>query len=189
MKAVRRHFFVLPELLTMAALAALGGVTSSAISVLRAAVHGVVGSPVGLQFLAGIHVLWPVLAVGLVRKPGAATVTAAVTGVVELLAGNPHGLFVVLYAAAAGVGVDLVWMVLGGRHHPVTYMLAGGTGAAANVLVLKFVFSLSQGGVVGAALLVLATTAFVSGMLLAGLLGWSLLKALRRAGIAGTATA
>ena len=63
MSRTHLHFFTLHELLTAAVLAALGGVTSTAMSVIRAAVHAAVGLPFGLQFLAGIHVLWLVLAV------------------------------------------------------------------------------------------------------------------------------
>ncbi|MHC4092780.1 MAG: ECF transporter S component [Planctomycetota bacterium] len=181
----RRYFFTLHELLIMAALAALGGVSSSAVSLVGAAVHAVTGLPGGLQFLAGIHVLWLVLAVGLVRKPGAATVTSLLKSTVELLSGNPHGLLVVIYSVAAGAAVDAIWLLLARRDRPITYALAGGAGAASNVLVLKFIASLPDHRGVTTALAVLAGIAFISGIVLAGLLGWSLLQALRLAGAAG----
>jgi ABC-type thiamin/hydroxymethylpyrimidine transport system permease subunit len=185
MSGTRGHFFSLHELLIMAALGALGGVSGSAVSLVRAAVHALVVLPGGMQFLGGIHVLWPVLAVGLVRKPGAATVTGLLQGAVELLSGNPHGLLVLAYAAMAGLGVDATWILLGGRHRLATFLLAGGVGASTNVLVLKFAASLPGQGVASAGLTVLAGIAFISGMLLAGLLGWSLMKALRLAGVIG----
>ncbi len=181
----RRHFFTLHELLIMAVLAALGGVSSSAISNVRVALHAVFPSPIGMQPLAGIHVLWLVIAVGLIRKPGAATVTSLLAGTVELLAGNPHGLLVVLYSGLAGVSVDAVWILLGGRDRPLTYVLAGGVGAASNVLVLAFGASLPAQGAVLTVMALLGGVSFVSGVLLAGLLGWWLLAALRAAGIAG----
>jgi energy-coupling factor transport system substrate-specific component len=180
------HLFSLHEVLIMASLAALGGVSSSAVSLVRDAVHAaVVFLPSGMQFLAGIHVLWLVLAVGLVRRPGAATITALLKGTVELLSGNPHGLLILLYSALAGVAVDAVWLLLGRRHHPLTYVLAGGLGATSNIVVLVFAASLpTQGGVL-TGLAILAGSAFVSGTLLAGLLGWQLLTALHRAGVGG----
>ena|GEM_PF-1128118 len=186
MNGPRRHFFTLHELLIMAALAALGGVSSTMMSNIRAAVHAVVGLPGGMQFTAGVHVVWLIIAVGLVRKPGAATVTGLLKGTVELLSGNLHGLLVILYAVLAGVGVDLVWLLLGRRHRPVTYMLAGGVGTASNVLVLPFLASLpyDEGGLI-AGMTLLTAVAFLSGVLLAGLLGWSLLHTLRAAGVAG----
>jgi energy-coupling factor transport system substrate-specific component len=185
MSQQRPHFFSLHELLVMAALAALGGVSSSATSMLRVAVHALVAVPGGLQYMAGIHILWLVLAVGLVRKPGAATVTGLLKGAVELLSGNPHGLLVLMYAGLAGVAVDAVWLLLGCRQRLVPYMLAGGAGAASNVLVLAFVTSMPayRGVIAGVALL--AAVAFVSGVVLAGLLGWWLLRALRLAGVVG----
>ena len=182
----REHYFSLHQLLTMAALAALGGVIGSVVSLARAAIHAVVVLPIGMQFLAGIHLLAPVLALGLVRKPGAATVTAVLMGTVELLAGSPHGLLVFAYAGIAGIATDLTWLILGGRHHVLTYILAGGMGATTNVLVLKFVILLPGKGVlVNVALASMAGMAFASGAVLAGLLGWSLLRALARAGAVG----
>ena len=59
-----RHFFSLHELLVIAALAALGGVSSAAVSNVRAALHALFPSPIGMQPLAGIHVLWFVIALG-----------------------------------------------------------------------------------------------------------------------------
>ena len=181
----RRYVFSLHELLIIAALAALGGVSGGAISMIRAAVHALVVLPGGMQFLAGIHVLWLVLAVGLVRKPGAATVTGLLQGTVELLSGNPHGVLVLLYSGLAGVGVDAVWILLGGRDRPTTYMFAGGVGSASNVLALKLVASLPGHGAVYTGLALMAGIAFVSGAVFAGLLGCWLLRALRLAGAIG----
>ncbi len=185
MSRSRPHFFSLHELLIMAALAALGGVSGSAVSLVGAAIHAFIGLPGGLQFMAGIHILWLVLAVGLIRKPGAATVTAVLKGVVELLSGNPHGLIVVLMSGLGGIVVDLVWLLAARRDRVYVYMLAGGLGAASNLLIFKLMFSLPSGRAVDTALWFLSGVAFVSGAWLAGLLGWSLMQALRRAGVVG----
>lgn len=170
----------------MAALAALGGVSSTAVSWIGASLRALTGLPGGLQFLAGIHVLWLVLAVGLVGKPGAGTVTGLLKGAVELFSGNSHGLLVFLLSGFGGVVVDLVWLVVRRRDRLLIYMLAGGLGAASNLLVFKFVFSLPSYRWVNLGLLLLAVVAFVSGVFLAGLLGWSLIQGLRRAGVVGT---
>jgi energy-coupling factor transport system substrate-specific component len=185
MSQVRSQLFSLHELLIMAALAALGGVSGAAVSMIRAAIHAVVVLPGGMQFLAGIHVLWLILAVGLIRKPGAATVTGLFKGAVELLSGNPHGVLVLMYSALAGLAIDAVWLLLNARHRPTTYIIAGGVGAASNVLVLRLIASLPSQGVVYTGLAALAGVAFVSGAIFAGLLGWWLLRALQRAGAVG----
>ncbi|HUW82399.1 MAG TPA: ECF transporter S component [Phycisphaerae bacterium] len=182
----RNYIFSVHELLMMAALAALGGVTGTALGLAGQSLRAVLGGiPGGLQFLAGIHVLWLVLAAGLVRHSGAATATGLLKGAVELLSGNPHGLVVLLMSGLAGLVVDAVWLVCGRRDRLAVYILAGGAGAASNLVVFKLVFSLPSQPVVGAALAALAMVAFVSGAVLAGLLGWSLLDGLRRAGVAG----
>lgn len=181
-----RQFFSLHELLIMAALAALGGVSGSAVSWVGAGLRAITGMPGGLQFLAGIHVLWLVLAVGLIRKPGAATLTGVLKGAVELLSGNPHGLLVLLMSGLGGLAVDLVWLLTGRRDRLITYALAGGFGAASNLLVFKLIYSLPSNRAVSLGLGALTVVAFASGAVLAGLLGWSLMDALRRAGVAGT---
>ena len=180
-----RHFFSLHDLLIMAALAALGGVSSALLSVVRQAVHAILVFPGGLQFMAGIHVLWLVLAVGIIRKPGAATVTAVLKGTVELLSGNPHGLLVLGYSLLAGLFVDAVWFTLRGRDHVTTYALAGGIGSTSNLLVLLFVASIPTQTSVVLWLVPLVVAAFLSGLFFAGLLGWCLLQTLRRAGVVG----
>jgi len=169
----------------MAALAALGGVSGALLSMLREVSHAVPGLGGLRQLLAGIHVLWLVLAMGLLRKPGAATVTCLLKGTVELLSSNPHGLFVFLYCAAAGISVDLIWLLLGRRDRLITYMLAGAIGTATAPWVFMLLGLLPPGGVVLRVLLLLTGAALVSGALLAGLLAWWLVRALRKAGVAG----
>ncbi|MCP4594677.1 MAG: ECF transporter S component [bacterium] len=179
----RTHFFSLHDLLVMAVLAALGGAASAGMSLLREASHAIPGLGIVRQLLAGVHVLWLVLAIGLVRKPGAATVTGLLKGAVELQLGNPHGLLVLAYAGLAGVGVDLSWLLLGRRHHPVVYMVAGGVATASTIWVFKLLGLLPPGKAMLTVLLLLSGTGLVSGAVLAGLLGWWLLRALRRAGV------
>jgi energy-coupling factor transport system substrate-specific component len=183
------HFFTLHELMVMAALAALGGVSSSALSWIRMAVGSLIPLPGAMQWAAGLHTLWLVLAVGLIRKPGAATVCGLLKGAVELLTGNPLGLIVVLYSGLGGVCVDIVWLVLARGHHPLVYCLAGGVASASNVLVLKFIASLHADSLMLTVLAALALVAFASGFLLAGLLGWWLLRSLYQAGVVGVPAA
>ena len=185
MNEPRRHYFSLHELLIMAALAALGGASSALLSMLREMSHAVPGFGGARQLLAGIHVLWLVLAVGLIRKPGAGTVTGLLKGAVELLLANPHGLLVFLYCVSAGVIVDLVWLLLGRSDRSITYVLAGATGTAVGPWLFKVLGLLPPGDLVLRVLLLLSGVAFVSGALLAGVLAWWLLQALRKAGVAG----
>jgi len=168
----------------MATMAALGGVAGSTVSLLRATVHAVLVIPGGMQFLAGIHTLWVVMAAVLIRKFGAAMLTGVLQGSVEFLSGNPHGLFVLWYSGLAGLAVDLVFFLFRRHYSMATCALAGGLGSASNVLVIKLLGLLPPQGVASTALTVLALIAFASGVLFGGPLAWWLLQAIGHAGLA-----
>jgi hypothetical protein len=113
-------------------------------------------------------------------------VTGLLKGSVELFSGNPHGLIVILLSGLAGIVVDMVWLAAGRRDRLVVYMVAGGLGAASNLLAFKFILSIPAYRSMNIALLVIAAVAFASGAVLAGALGWSLMRGLHRAGIVAT---
>jgi len=185
----RAPFFTLHELLTISTLAGLGGMGSNLVSLAGKTLSLSTGMFGGLQLLAGLHVLWLILAVGLVPKPGVATLTGLLKGMVELFCGNPHGLLVLAYSASAGLAVDAVWCLFGRRQHIVVFGLAGGTATLSNLLIIVLVFSLPADGPALVGLAVVAAVAFVSGVLLAGVLGWHLLTTLRRAGVVAPSAA
>jgi len=185
----RAHFFTLHELLVIAALAALGGITSSTVGMFRQTLRAVFPFPGGGQALAGIHVLWLVVAAAIIPKPGAATATGLLKGAVELLSGNPAGLFPLAYSAVEGLVVDLVWFPLSRFNRRLAYLLTGGFGSASYILVGAVSASLPNKGMVRGGLALFATIAFASGVVLAGVLGWWLVQTLRRAGVVGAATA
>ncbi len=102
-----RYYFTTRDLLMMAALAALGGITSTAINAFGDFVQSIVGFAGTTQWAAGLHVLWLTLAVGLTGKQGAGTVTGLLKGGVELLSGNTHGILILLVDLVAGLLIDL----------------------------------------------------------------------------------
>ena len=132
-----RYYFSTRDLLMMAALAALGGVTGTYISAAGRVVQSFVGIPGAMQWAAGLHVLWLTLAVGLTGKPGAGTVTGIVKGVVELLTGNPHGLLVLLIDVIAGILVDVGFLPFRDKDRMPGYLLAGGLASFSNVIVFQ----------------------------------------------------
>jgi len=176
-----RYHFSTRDLVMMAVLAALGGVTSTAVNALGDAVQAALGFAGTTQWAAGLHVVWLVLAVGLTGKGGAGTVTGLLKGGVELLSGNTHGVLVVLIDVIAGLLVDVGFWPFRNKDTVTAYGLAGGLAAASNV----FVFQLFATTPEDVLLFVwgVAALAFVSGVVLAGVLGWSLMVALRRAGV------
>lgn len=179
----RRHYFSTRDLLMMAALAALGGVVSTYINAIGDFFQSILGFAGTTQWAAGLHVLWLTLAVGLTRKQGAGTTTGFLKGGVELLTGNTHGLIVVLVDVVAGLLVDLGFLPFKDKDSLPAYCLAGGLAAASNLFVFQLFASLPADVLTYGALLLVAAVAFLSGVLLAGVLARALVNALRRAGV------
>ncbi|HPV08990.1 MAG TPA: ECF transporter S component, partial [Aggregatilineales bacterium] len=178
-----RYYYSTRDLLMMAALAALGGVASTYINALGDAVQSVVGFAGTTQWAAGLHVLWLILAVGLTGKQGAGTITGVLKGAVELLTGNTHGLLVVLVDVVAGVLVDLGLLPFRNRDSLPAYAVAGGLASASNVFVFQLFAAVPADILAYGAMALIAVVAFASGVVFAGVLGFSLLNALRRSGV------
>jgi energy-coupling factor transport system substrate-specific component len=179
----RRYYFSTRDLLMMAALAALGGISSTYINVLGNLVYSTLGAAGMTQWAAGLHVVWLVLAVGLTRKQGAGTITGILKGGVELLTGNTHGLIVVLVDIVAGLLVDLGFLAFRRKDNLFAYGLAGGLASASNVLVFQLFAALPADILAYGAITIVGAVALASGVLFGGLLGFVLVNTLRRAGV------
>jgi len=183
-----RYYFSTRDLLMLAALAALGGVTSTYVNAIGDFIQSIVGVAGTTQWAAGLHVLWLVLAVGLTRKAGSGTVAGILKGAVELLTGNSHGLLVLLVDIIAGILVDVGFLPFRKKDSTPAYCLAGGLAAASNVFVFQLFASLPADIIAYGALVIVGLVAFGSGVLFAGLLGRVLVNALRRAGVVKDST-
>jgi len=177
----RRYYLTTRDLLLMAALAALGGVSGTAINAVGDALQAALGFSGTMQWAAGLHVLWLVLAVGLTGKGGAGTITGLLKGAVEFLSGNTHGVLILLIDFVAGLLVDAAVLPFRRKDRLLPLTLAGGLATASNVFVFQL-FAAAPEDVVRFIWLI-AGVAFVSGVVLAGGLGYALLQALRRAGV------
>jgi energy-coupling factor transport system substrate-specific component len=165
----------------MAVLAAVGGVMSAYVGYLGVMLNKLVGTPFGAgQFLAGLHVLWMVLAVVMTNRVGAATSAGLLKGTVEMLAGSSKGVLVILLSVVAGLIVDAVW-ALAPRRGVYAAALAGGLATCSNVIMF-LLFTSTYQGLVWLFLILLAVS-FVSGVLFAGLLVWNIAGTLDHAGI------
>ncbi len=76
----KEFYFSTRDLLIMTVLAALGGVASTYINTISDAVQAAIGFAGGSQWAAGLHVIWIVLSVGILRKPGTGTITGIIKG-------------------------------------------------------------------------------------------------------------
>jgi len=169
------------EIATIAVLASLGGVMSAYVGYLGVLLNKLMGTPFGAgQFLAGLHVLWMVLAVVMTNRVGAATSTGLLKGTVEMLAGSSKGVLVILLSLAAGLIVDAVW-TMAPRKGMYAAILAGGLASCSNVL-LFLLFTSTYNSLLWL-FLILLVVSFISGVLFAGLLVWNVASTLDHAGI------
>lgn len=169
------------EIATIAILAALGGVMSAYVGYLGVLLNKLMGTPFGAgQFLAGLHVLWMVLAVVMTNRVGAATSTGLLKGTVEMLAGSSKGVLVILLSVIAGLIVDAVW-ALAPRRGMYAAVLAGGLATCSNVL-LFLLFTSTYDSLMWLLILLVAVS-FASGVIFAGFLVWNIASTLDHAGI------
>lgn len=172
-KTATRHYMSTRDMLVIAVLSGIGGVMSTYVGYLGNLLNRLFGVPFGAgQFVSGLHVFWIILVAGLVRRPGAATAAGLLKGVVELLTGSTHGVAIILVSLVQGFMVELVLLILR-RHTLPAYVLAGGISAASNVLVFQLLYF---SGAPLQYLALITLFAFLSGTLLAGSFGHSVLQ-------------
>ncbi|MFX1473893.1 MAG: ECF transporter S component [Promethearchaeota archaeon] len=163
------YYFRTRDLVTIGVLSALGGALSTYVGYLGRLVNVAVGVPFGAgQFLSGLHVFWIVLAAGLVRKTGAATLTGLLKGLVEFFTGNPHGIVIVLVSLAQGLIIDAGLTATGYRDSLPIYCIISGLAAASNVVLFQLLYF---SGVPLVFFLLLVVLAFSSGIIFAGYFG------------------
>lgn len=179
----RSPHFSTRDLLIMAVLAALGGVTSTYVNAVSDAVHAALGIPGASQWAAGFHVLWIVLSMGILRKLGAGTITGVLKGVVELMSGNSHGVIILLVDLVAGLLVDFGFFIFNRKQRMLPYLVSGGLATASNVLVFQIFATLPQNILGLTAIIILFLVALASGLVFAGILPYLLVNALSKAGV------
>jgi len=157
------------DLVTISVLGALGGALSTFVGYLGQLLNAVVGTPFGAgQFLSGLHVFWIILASGLVRKPGVASTTGLLKGLVEFFTGSTHGLVVIVVSLVQGLIVDAGSYPFRYRGSLPLYCVLGGLASASNVVILQ---SLYFSGAPLLFLLLLVILAFSSGIIFSGYFG------------------
>ena len=159
------------DIVLIALLSAVGGVLSTYIGYLGNLINRLFGVPFGAgQLIAGLHILWPLLARAFVGRFGAGTLTGLTKGAVELFSGGTHGVIILLVSAVEGLFVDLGLGITRKRRLAVT-MVTGAVSSAANVFVFQAVYF---SGVSATYILMMAGLSAVSGAFFGGYLAWDL---------------
>jgi energy-coupling factor transport system permease protein len=181
--AARSFYFTTRDLLIMAVLAALGGVTSTYINAVGNAVHAALGFPGATQWAAGLHTLWIVLAMGILRKTGAGTLMGIIKGSVELMSGNTHGVIILLINLVAGLLVDFGFLLFREKRSSAPYLVAGGLAAGSNVIIFQLFATLPANILAMGAILLLSIVAAISGIIFSGFAPFFLVNALIKADV------
>lgn len=175
-----KHYFSTKNLVTIALLGCLGAALSTYVGYLARAFGSAIGLPFGAQMLTGLHVFWLILVLALVDKKGAGLLAAILDNVVQFLMGSHLGIFVLPVGLLQGVFAELGYWPLKRYSRLLSFLLAGGLSAWSNLLVVHFAFNMF-----GTKTLfrLVSICAFVSGVVLAGVLPYVVINILRRAGL------
>ncbi|MEA1993037.1 MAG: ECF transporter S component [Euryarchaeota archaeon] len=170
-----RYYFKTRDLVVIAVISALGGVSSTYIGYLGNLVNRFLGVPFGAgQFLAGLHIFWITLGYGLTKKRGTGTMIGVLKAFVELFSGGKLGIFVLVLSGVQGLTVDLVFLLMGKRRF-IPYLIAGGVATGINVIIFQLFFAPYNAATL---FLLIASISFFSGIAFAGYFSYSVLEIL-----------
>lgn len=130
--------------------------------------------------LAGVWFLPAVIAALVVRRPGAALLAELIAAVLEMLLGGQWGWGTVISGLLQGGGVELAFLLTAYRRFTLPVAMLGGVLAAGLEWVYeRFAYYPEFSAFYGLMLLVFFV---ISGIVLAGALGWVITRALARTG-------
>lgn len=138
---------------------------------------GLGGIAVGIWLLGGV--------VGglVIRKPGAALVVEVVAAVVSMLIGNIWGVSTVLEGIAQGLGAELIFAIFLYRRFSLPVAALAGVAAAVGAWLFELFYGSSPNILKSVEFnAIYLGTLVVSGAILAGILGWLLVRALAATG-------
>lgn len=167
------------------------GVAAGALFALWNIAHNPILEPVGaflpgLQALGhGVWLLGGLLVALVVRKPGAALYGEIIAATVSALIGNEWGVITLVYGVVQGLGAEIVFALFMYRAWGIVVALLAGAGSGVAMAILDIVLWYAGAGTTYIAIYSVASV--VSGVLIAGLGGWALARALRLSGALGRA--
>ena len=136
---------------------------------------GLGGIAVGIWLLGGV--------VGglIIRKPGAALLVEVIAAVVSALIGNVWGITTIFSGLAQGLGAELIFLAFLYLRFTLPVAMLAGAGAGIGAWVLELFLTPNIVKSLEFNLIYLGTLV-VSGALLAGVVGWFLVRALAATG-------
>lgn len=131
----------------------------------------------------GIWLIGGVIGGLVIRKPGAALVVEVVAAVISMLIGNVWGVSTVLSGIVQGLGAELIFALFLYRRFTLPVAMLAGVGAGAAAWIFEMFYGSSPNFLKSFAFnAIYLGTLVVSGALLAGLVGWLLVRSLAATG-------
>jgi energy-coupling factor transport system substrate-specific component len=131
--------------------------------------------------LNGVYLMPAVVAGLLVRKPGAATFASTLAAALSLLFGSPYGGIIVIYGLVQGIGGELGFALTRYRHFGWGTAVLAGVTAGLSTSILDNSLYYSESSLLGFKVPYTVFT-IISSVLLAGVVGLLLVRALARTG-------
>lgn len=130
---------------------------------------------------AGIWLLGGVLGGLIIRKPGAALFVEMLAAAVSALMGNQWGIETLYSGLAQGLGAELIFLIFAYRHYGLINAVSAGVGAAWGAFLIELVAfgNLAKGMTFN---LIYLGALSLSGAILAGIVGYMLMRALAATG-------
>lgn len=129
----------------------------------------------------GIWLIGGVIGGLIIRKPGAALLVELIAAIVSALIGNVWGVTTIFSGLAQGLGAELIFLAFLYLRFTLPVSMLAGAGAGVGAWVLELFLSANIEKSIEFNLLYLGTL-IISGALLAGLVGWLLVRALAATG-------
>ena len=168
------------EIVVVAAIGAVFGVVYLAVVQLWLIAQAFIG-PLALDIFFGLWCVASVVAAYIVRKPFAAFFAEVVAAVAEVATGNPAGIILLITGVVQGAGAELPFLLTRWKRYDTAILVASGVSAA----VFSFVYTwirFKYGALDPKLLALMFTLRIISGIVLCGLLGRWIARALQRTG-------
>ncbi|ANE03668.1 ECF transporter S component [Corynebacterium crudilactis] len=129
----------------------------------------------------GIWLLGGVLGGLVIRKPGAALFVEVVAACVSAALASQFGISTIYSGLVQGLGAEIIFALFLYRRFNLPIAMLAGAGAAVGGIILELFFYGNLAKTLSFNI-IYSTTSVISGMILAGLLSWFLVRALARTG-------
>ena len=169
------------DILIIAVLAAIGGVAK--IFIAQGFVLVAAFGPYGAAIWSSLFFIWPIIAAFIVRKPGAATISMVLGGLIELLAGSPIGVIVLYSNLVEGLAADIGFLIWKYRKFGfLQHIVAGFLQPIGGFFITYYFFGFDYLGATPFLIFVLVS---LLGGVIGGLIAYAIDKGLEAAGILG----